>query len=343
MSNSTIREIFPLTSDADLDMMLPVYNTVWDELNPQRSHITGADYRSSINRSSIDTRHFVTIDDVGLANGLAVASHFVDGSNEHLQWLVLLVRPDARRRGIARALLARAHEFAVDSGRSKMTAETFASMPDGALFAERIGADIGMREDINFVDIDALDLPMLERWRGEGPSRAPGYEVLVWDDAYPPESYDALARLVRIAEEDMPMEDLEFDPLETTADTIREWVANAEGVLEFITAVPRHIESGELVGFSELIYRFSDPHTMQTALTVVHRDHRGYALGKWIKAAAILRGVERWPDAVRIKTENAHSNDAMLGINHEIGFEKRNTVLDYQASTDVIAAYLTRR
>ena len=63
---------------------------------------------------------------------------------------------------------------------------------------------------------------------------------------------------------------------------------------------------------------------------LVDREHRGHALGKWLKSAVILHGLERWPEADDIETMNAFSNEAMLGINREIGFEHEFTVRTYR-------------
>lgn len=342
MTEHALREIFPFTSDEDAELIMPLYNTVWTELNPHHRALTVADYRSQEDRLSMNVRHFVATDSDGSVLGMAVPAHFTDGANDHLQWLQLLVDPGHRQSGVGRALLAKAHEVAVTDGRTVMTVDAFESMPAGEAFSEAVHAEIGMREYINIVDIDALDIEMLEQWRSEGPGRAPGYEVLIWEDDYPDEYYASIADLIVMADEDMPMENLDMAPFVTTEDDVRDWIAKAKGVAEFLTVVPRHVDSGELVGFTELTYRLSDPDTIQTSLTVVHRDHRGHALGKWIKAAAILRSLERWTEAIRIKTENAKSNDAMLAINTAIGFEPRNSVLGYQATTEVVAEYLAR-
>lgn len=342
MVEYVLREIFPLTSDEDAEQMLPLYNTVSNEMNPYHRAFTTADYRSRFERRGMNTRHFIAVGADGSVLGLGAPTHFTEGANGHLQWLDLFVDPHHRRSGIGRALLAKALEVAVAGGRTVMTIDTSASMPAGAAFCEAVHAEVGLREFINVVDVDTLDIGMLERWRSGGPERAPGYEVLIWEDDYPEEHYSPIAVLIAMAEEDIPLEDLDMAPLVVTEEHVREWVAKTKGVAEFVTVVARHVDSGELVGFSELIRRFSDSETIQTSLTMVHRDHRGHGLGKWIKAVALLRGLERWPDAVRIKTENAMSNDAMVGINKLIGFEPRNTMLSYQVTIDVVEQYLER-
>lgn len=342
MVEYVLREIFPFTSDEDAELMLPLCNTVNEEMNPYHQPFTAADYRSRFDRIRFDTRHFVAVGSDGSVLGLAVPTHFTDEANRHLQWLELFVDPNHRQLGIGRALLAKAHEIAVADGRTVITVDTSASMPAGTAFCEAVHAEIGLREFINVVDVDALDIGMLEEWQAGGPMRAAGYEVLIWEDDYPEQYYPQIADLIAMAEEDIPMEDLDMAPLASTEEHAREWVAKTRGVAEFVTVVARHVDSGELVGFTELIRRFSDPETLHTSLTMIHRDHRGHGLGKWIKAVALLRGLERWPDAVRVTTENAMSNDAMVGINTTLGFEPRNTVLSYQATTDVVAQYLER-
>jgi GNAT superfamily N-acetyltransferase len=151
-----------------------------------------------------------------------------------------------------------------------------------------------------------------------------------------------IARLFVIADEDMPFEDAAFDPGSETAETVRARLERTESTVKRITSIARHVESGELAGFSELTVRPSDPSTLFTSLTVVHRDHRGHALGKWIKADSILRAMERWPDATHVQTENAASNAPMLGINDAIGFRLEHTLIAYQANVAQVRAYLDR-
>ncbi len=340
MVEYVLREIFPFTSDEDAELMLPLYNTVSKELNSYHQAFTAADYRSRFDRRGMDTRHFVAVGADGSVLGLVAPTHFTEGENGHLQWVDIFVDPDHRRSGMGRALLAKAHEIAVADGRTVMTIDTAASMPAGVAFCEAVHAELALREYINVVDVDALDIGMLERWRSAGPNPAAAYEVLIWEDDYPEEHYPAVAAIIAMAEEDVPLEDLDMAPQVATEAHVREWVAKSKDVAECVTVVARHIDSGELVGFSELLSRFSDPETIQTSLTMVHRAHRGHGLGKWLKAVALLRGLERWPGAVRVKTENAMSNDAMVGINTLIGFEPRNSILSYQVTTEVVAQYL---
>jgi GNAT superfamily N-acetyltransferase len=338
-----LTEVFPLTDDADADVMIGLYNAVWAELLSDRAPTPVGAYRARNTRSTMEVRHFITRDLSGDIDGLLITMHWIDGTNQHFQFAQIFVRADARRQGIGTLLVERAHDVATDAGRTTISLDTFDSVPAGEAFCEAIGAAPAIREHMNVVDVANLPTAMLETWRSDGPVRAPGSEMLLFEDGFPEELYEEVAGLWFMASEDMPLEDLDLEPPSASAAEVAEILENTSGLLDRLTAMPRHIESGELVGFSELLHFHSDPTNIQTTLTMVHRDHRGHALGKWAKAAVILRGLERWPDAVRIRTENAKSNAAMLAINDAIGFESRNTLVGYQITTDALAAYLSAR
>jgi GNAT superfamily N-acetyltransferase len=183
---------------------------------------------------------------------------------------------------------------------------------------------------------------MLEEWSLTAPGRAPGYEVLVVDDSYDESFYEDIAHLVTMGHQDMPFESLDMEPMVTTAENLKERMRKFEGVIDRTTALARHVESGQIVGYSGISVPRGESETLQTTLTVVHRDHRGHGLGKWIKARVILRALERYPDSVRLTTDNAVSNEPMIAINDAIGFKPEFAWIAQQATVDVIQRYLNQ-
>ena len=290
----------------------------------------------------MEKHFFGLIDDDGDLTALGLAMWWVDGTNLELVFLQSLVRPDMRGQGLGLAVLRRILEITVERGRSMLIADIIDTVPAGEAFATAVGADVGIREHLNSVAVDDLDIAMLARWRTEGPLRADGYELLSWTDGYPEVLHDQIARLFVMADEDMPFEDAAFDPQAETADTVKERLDRSAGVIERTTSVVRHVASGAIVGFSEIVMLQRGDPTLNTTLTVVDRDHRGHAIGKWIKADAILRGIERYPNVTHIETENAFSNAPMLGINDAIGFKPEHTQMTDQATLDTVTTYLTR-
>ena len=64
--------------------------------------------------------------------------------------------------------------------------------------------------------------------------------------------------------------------------------------------------------------------------TGVDPSARGRGLGKWVKAAMLLRLHELHPELVHVTTDNAGSNAAMLGINVRLGFKPFREETSYQ-------------
>ena len=89
-----------------------------------------------------------------------------------------------------------------------------------------------------------------------------------------------------------------------------------------------------------MIRRNSDPATWIVSTTMVDPPHRGQSIGKWVKGATNLAALERWPDGVYQETGNAFTNDAMLAINHAMGFRHDLTITDVEVSTARARSYL---
>ena len=102
----------------------------------------------------------------------------------------------------------------------------------------------------------------------------------------------------------------------------------------------RHLDSGTLVGLTDVWWNPNQPDTVLQGDTGVHPDHRGHALGKWLKAAMLERILVERPNAVDIRTRNADSNDAMLGINHALGFRPFVANTTWQVEVDRVAERL---
>jgi len=342
MPTHPIIDLFPFTSDADADLVVPFHNRALREMHPRRPFLTTKEFRVRFGESQMDRQFFGLTDTAGELAALGVALWWVDGTNPHLVFFQNLVRPDLRRQGLGRQVLRQILHIAKERGRSMLIADTMDTVPAGEAFAIQVGADLGIKEHVNVVAVNDLDIKMLERWVVEGPDRAEGYELLAWTDGYPAEHHGEIARLFVMADEDMPFDDAAFDPQAETAETVEERLDRSAGVIERTTSVVRHVASGAIVGFSEVVMVQRGSPTLSTTLTVVDRDHRGHAIGKWIKADAILRGVRRYPGVTHIETENAYSNAPMLGINDAIGFRPEHTLMAYQATLDTVQAYLDR-
>jgi GNAT superfamily N-acetyltransferase len=219
----------------------------------------------------------------------------------------ILVRPDARRRGHGRELLAAASAHAAGVGVRVLVGSHATAA--GARFAAAVAATDG-RRDVRSL----LRLP-----RRFSPVPVDGYALVSWTGAAPAElvSSYALAREAindspRAAEEQWESWDVE---------RVRGLEAALERRARDVRVTVAHDPAGDVVAFTEL--RISrTPHAVaNTEDTAVVAEHRGRGLGRWIKAESLAALQRDRGDTRLVTTTNAEENVAMLALNRSLGFE----------------------
>ena len=337
-----IERLDPHHDDAEARLVVDLWNDGITELMPSFPRRTIAEWRAATQSVDMDI-DIVAVRDGDRLIGVAACAVFTDGANESMALIRLFVAKDRRREGIGTALLGAMTDAASDKGRSLLVGDAFDTVPAGAAFAEACGGGAALVSKTNMLQVADIDWGMIERWSEAGPQRAPGYEVFVSEGMYSEEILPSMVDLAMQAMDDMPFDDLAIETPILTVDGMREDLERTLAVYDQLTTVARHIETGKLVGYSELYRPQSSPDSGLTSITMVAGDHRGHALGKWLKADLYLAMADRWPEVESIKTENAGSNDAMLGINTELGFVHAYTETAYQAPLERVQERLARR
>jgi mycothiol synthase len=138
-----------------------------------------------------------------------------------------------------------------------------------------------------------------------------------------------------------PREDLDMGDIRITPELMRQYEDAGEAAGEARWAYYAvENATGRFVGLTDIMVRPSLPDRVFVGDTGVDPAHRGLGLGKWLKAAITCRIQHELPAVRWVITFNAGSNDAMLGINRQIGFRPAVIGTTWQVATSALRARL---
>ncbi len=292
-----IRELNPrIASDDDLLTIHRIEEACSPEQPFRSEELSLAFYRVW----SDGTRRWWLAGDVGAAVLMTAPPSF--------NYVQVLVRPEARRRGIGTALLAEV----VASARAQGIPSFFAHHFDdaGAVFARRAGAVDDQRDVRSEVRLREAELPE--------PLLPDGWRLLTWIGGAPEELVESYAR-ARAAIDDAPTPgDMAMTPIDVAWVRRMEETAVARGRVSRVTVA---VDANGVVGsFTDL--RLSPPPSpiSTTDDTATIAEVRGLGLAYAVKVESLRRLRDERPDVEVVRTVNAEHNVAMRAVNTKAGF-----------------------
>ncbi len=307
--------------------------------DPPRSVEYTAAYSRNV-PESVEIREFWARTNDGAIAGMGEVLWEKVEENTHLIRAWVGVRPDCRSCGLGTALLRRIADVAAEQGRTTLVGEASERVPAARAFALRIGAEAALAAHTNRLLLSEVDRELVDRWITHGPARAPGYSLLAIDGPAPDEYLDEVVGMSNVMNT-APRGDLHVEDQTMLPSHQREWerVARARGE-EWWALFARHDATGGFVGYTHVSYDPKVPHTVYQYGTAVRPEHRGHAIGKWLKATMLKRIMDERPNVIDVRTGNADSNDAMLGINYGLGFRPFNPSTAWQVKLETVREYL---
>ena len=337
-----------LTGD-DVQRLLPLTEALRKESRPDDAPPTATSLHSSL--SALVGMRELAVEMVVAwegprAIGRAMAFVPQGADNRHMLQLDPQVVPDRRRRGVGRAMLRWALDVARRHDRRLILGGTGERVPAGDAFALAFGARALLQASLNELDLEEhgprLFGPdgLVAAWLRDGPRRAPGYELAWVPRPYPEEALIPFAAL-KSAMNDAPRGELDVEDRVYTANSLRDNDAyEAVAGYQPWTLVARHVGSDTYAGFTEMVWHADNPAIAFQGDTAVVPAHRGHALGKWLKATMLERLHRERPQVRCIRTGNADTNAAMLGINRVLGFRQAEGGTGYQLGVEELARHL---
>ncbi len=247
--------------------------------------------------------------------------------NLDMATIELHVRPDVRRRGLGSRMLAHVEERAVALDRSLMTVETSYPYDAGEVGFGSAGADFARSHGYTFrlgsvrrhLDLPA-DPDFLRSLRKEAEPHHRAYRFRQYVGRAPDDLVEEIGQLIGQVGVESPLGDLELEAEVFDTERMREEERHLEAVgrRRYVTAA--FDDSGHPVAYSELVVASQDEGKAYQWGTLVLPEHRGHRLGVAVKVRNLEFLQSREPDAPVVITDNAESNEHMVGINVRLGF-----------------------
>lgn len=315
------------TPDDDLTSFNDIMEAAWFEVLPNDPERPAAELIADLRSYPASYRvTFFIARDEGSILGFSQTSWQERPENRDKARVSLHVDKSARGKGLGIELLQRAAEEATADDRTLLVGSvTPGSTGEG--FLHHIGAVQARAKDdpskpfaifLNRLYLDEVGRGLLREWEEKTSERTSGYEVMFWEGRTTDELIEDMVILFDAMNTAPHSEHSEEE--RATVDTVRGW---EDSGLEWgwipWTFAAREASTGALVGFTRIYPSPFRPMAFQEE-TVVLPAHRGYGLGKWLKAAMLRKLIEERPETQFVETGNATINAPMLAINQALGF-----------------------
>jgi GNAT superfamily N-acetyltransferase len=247
-----------------------------------------------------------------------------------------LVHPEMRRHGVARALMHTVVGYAHAEGFQTLGVEVPGGT-DAVHFYTSLGFHKVFSEVRSVLDLSDVNWPSLGELAN---GVAAGYSLWFCPDS-PPEELMAAYAAAKAEVQDADISDLDLRPSSYEPDRLRASLAtlHARGLRPYIV-VAVHDATGVVAGLTEVVVPEQRPTRADQYDTVVLPGHRGYGVGRAIKARMLFELRSAVPGLTQVQTWNAAVNEPLLKVNSELGFVPDRDWLEFEAEIPDLARTL---
>ena len=259
--------------------------------------------------------------------------------NEDVCQIHLTIHKDYRMEGIAQKLIELAYKHALEYNRTKITGSLISEA--SRRFLQRVGGTEALAYRVNQLALNDTDWDLIERWINEGIQRSPELSMEFYL-SIPDSILEDYCKIYTEVLNQAPRDEL------TTGDDVftpEKWKKMEDQTKEtgrtWISAIVK-AQNGDIAGLTDVGYDPSTPTIVYQYLTGVQEKYRGRGLGKWLKAAMLLKIRDEYTSVEVVSTSNATSNEPMLAINEQMGFRMKLESYMFEVDVQKVKEYLSR-
>lgn len=246
--------------------------------------------------------------------------------NRHLAEIDINIPPEHRGRGVGTALLDHTLLLAREHGRTTISGEV--NVPQGQAFPDSAPGRFLLPRGFVSQHTEerlVLDVPVPEERLTALEPAADGYRVVSWLGLPPDEWIETFAQMNTLMERDVPIGDLDREPIEYDADRIRSGQQRLTDQGYGIVTTLVVDDENQPAAYTTMLVTVGGVDVMQDD-TFVLRARRGNRLGAKAKAANLRQLAQHFPAARHVHTWTDETNDAMRTINECFGFRAVETM-----------------
>jgi len=249
----------------------------------------------------------------------------------------IIVHPKARRLGVGRALLTETVRRARSEGFPVLGVEVPGDT-SGVDFYRHFGFSCAFTEMRSVLELSSVDwLSLGETAAGVGA----GYRIEFHASGPPEHLFAAYAAAKAEVREAYDLGDLELRPSSYEPQRLRASIDTlAARGLKLYVVLALHEQSGDVAGLTEVVVPAQHPTRADQYDTVVVPRHRGYGVGRAIKARMLFELRSAEPGITQVQTWNAAVNEPLIRVNQELGFVPDRQWLEYEAEVADLARRL---
>jgi GNAT superfamily N-acetyltransferase len=337
MDRVRLREWDPANAtDNDLRLWLDAYNTALTADLPLDPPWDLASLRGYLSQTMPGERRMGWIVDSDDDGESAILGHASLLMMDGLAVVEIFVVPEARRKGIGRALLATVARRSLAEGLRTMGVEV-AGGTTSVEFYEALGFRWAYVEMRSLLDLSTMDWTHIEEMAN---GVVTGYHVEYHCDGLPDPLLAAYAEAKEQRRLNQPGE-LDLRPSSYSPDRLRASITTlrARGLKPHIV-LAMHESTGRVAGLTEVVVPAQKPTRADQYDTIVRAEFNGLGLGRALKARMLLELRDAEPQLREVQTWHATENEQLQLVNDELGFKPDREWREYDADTAELAHLL---